>query len=113
MVVTDLSIQDIVALANSMRGMDTDNICTANRPRAGEDTYIDGVSYVFVYEDELAEMMERVNNGENPKGPQTMGQGGEDYATTGDLMSNASSDWSNGTATIASSEAESEETESE
>ena len=114
MVVTDLSIQDIVALANSMRGMDTDNIWTANLPSwAGEDTYIDGVSYVFVYEDELAEMMERVNNGENPKGPQTMGQGGDDSATTGDLVSNESSDWSNGTATIASSEAESEETESE
>ena len=32
---------------------------------------IDGVSYVFVYEDELKEMMERVDAGKDPKGPNT------------------------------------------
>lgn len=52
-----------------------------------------------MYEDELAEMMERVDAGEDPQGPQTMGQGDGQSATIGDLSENSSSDWSSGTAT--------------
>lgn len=106
MVVTDLSPQDIVSLVTAMRGMDTDEIWSANLPSwAGEDTYIDGQSYVFVHEAELAEMMERVDAGEDPQGPQTMGTGGEGQgATTGDLANNSSDDWAYGTATTSSGE---------
>ncbi len=107
MVVTDLSIQDIVSLANAMRGMNTDEIWTANIPSyAGASTMINGQSYVFVYEDKLEEMMERVDAGENPEGPQTMGEGGGS-ATIGDLSDNEARDWSNGTATTSGSEEES------
>ncbi|MBM6779729.1 LCP family protein [Collinsella tanakaei] len=115
MVVTDMSVQDIISLVNAMRGMNTDNIWTANLPSwAGEDTWIDGQSYVFVHEDELEEMMERVNAGEDPQGPQTMGTGGES-ATTGDLSNNEADDWAYGTATTSSSSSEedSEYTEEE
>ncbi|WP_019240039.1 MULTISPECIES: LCP family protein [Enorma] len=100
MVHTSLSVNDIIALVNAMRGMDTDSMYSANIPSwAGDDTYIDGQSYVFVYEDDLREMMERVDAGEDPQGPQTMGQGGDSSATIGDLSDNSSDDWSNGTAT--------------
>ena len=58
MLVTDMSVQDIVATVNAMRGMDVDGIYSANLPSYADDsTMIDGVSYVFVYEDELKEMM--------------------------------------------------------
>lgn len=100
MVHTSLSVDEILSLVNAMRGMDTDSMYSANIPSwAGEDTYIDGQSYVFVYEDELAAMMERVDAGEDPQGPQTMGQGDGQSATIGDLSENSSSDWSSGTAT--------------
>ena len=102
MVITDLSVSDIVSLINAMRGMDTDAIWSCNIPSwAGEDTYIDGISYVFVYEDELEEMMERVDAGEDPEGSQTSGSASES-ATTGDLEENSSEDWVNGTATTGS-----------
>ena len=105
-----MSIQDIAALANAMRGMNTDEIWSANIPSwAGEDTYVNGVSYVFVDEEALAEMMVRVEAGEDPKGPQTMGSTGESSATTGDLSNNEASDWSNGTATVSNSSTEAEE----
>ncbi len=105
MVHTSLSVTDILALVNAMRGMDTDSMYSANLPSwAGEDTYIGDVSYVFVYEDDLAEMMERVDAGEDPQGPQSMGTGGNgEGATIGDLSNNSSSDWSSGTATTGSS----------
>lgn len=100
MVHTSLSVDEILSLVSAMRGMDTDSMYSANIPSwAGEDTYIDGQSYVFVYEGKLAEMMERVDAGEDPQGPQTMGQGDGQSATIGDLSENSSSDWSSGTAT--------------
>ena len=112
MVVTDLSVQDIVSLANAMRGMDTDNMWSANLPSwAGEDTYIDGQSYVFVYEDKLKEMMERVDAGEDPQGPQSMGASSES-STVGDLGNNDSSSFSSGTDKSTSSSSE-EDTSSE
>ena len=94
MVVTDLSVSDIVALANTMRGMDTDKIWSANVPSTT--AMIDGVSYVIADEDELAEMMERVNAGEDPRGPQTSDITGES-STIGDLTANTYEDFSNGT----------------
>lgn len=114
MVHTSLSVDEILSLVSAMRGMDTDSMYSANIPSwAGEDTYIDGQSYVFVYEDELAEMMERVDAGEDPQGPQTMGQGDGQSATIGDLSENSSPDWSSGTATTSgnSEDEESEDTE--
>ena len=69
-----MSVQDIVSTVNAMRGMDVDGIYSANLPSyADASTMIDGVSYVFVYEDELKEMMERVDAGKDPKGPQYHG----------------------------------------
>lgn len=86
MVSTTLSVQDILAVANAMRGMDVDNMYVANLPSwAGEDTYVNGQSYVFVIEDELAAMMERVEAGENPEGPQTMGSDSSGDSTLGDI----------------------------
>ncbi len=112
MVVTDLSVQDIVSLANAMRGMDTEGMWSANLPSwAGEDTYIDGQSYVFVYEDKLKEMMERVDAGEDPQGPQSMGSSSES-STLGDLANNDSNSFSNGTDKSTSSSSE-EDTSSE
>lgn len=93
MVITDLSPTDIASLVNAMRGMDVDKMYSANLPSwTGEDTFINGQSYVFVYEDELKEMMKRVDAGEDPKGPQTAGQvsGG---GTIGDLSTNSNKDW--------------------
>ena len=111
MVITDLSASDIISLINAMRGMDTDAIWSCNIPSwAGEDTYIDGISYVFVYEDELEEMMERVDAGEDPEGSQTSGSSSES-ATTGDLEENSSEDWINGTATTSSDDESDDETD--
>lgn len=113
MVVTDLSVQDIVSLANAMRGMDTDNMWSANLPSwAGEDTYIDGQSYVFVYEDKLKEMMERVDAGEDSQGPQSMGSSSES-STIGDLANNDSDSFSSGTDKSTSSSSEEGDTSSE
>ena len=95
MVITDMSVQDILAVVNAMRGMDVDSIYSGNLPSYAD--YEDGVSYVFVDEDALAQMMERVNAGEDPKAPQTMGSEGTG-GTVGDLSNNTSEDWSNGTA---------------
>ena len=104
MVKTSLQVSDIVSLINAMRGMDVNSMYSANIPSwAGEDTYINGQSFVFVYEDKLEEMMERVDAGEDPQGPQTMGQGGDSGGTVGDLYENSNEDWRYGTATTSSS----------
>lgn len=104
MVKTSLQVSDIVSLINAMRGMDVNSMYSANIPSwAGEDTYINGQSFVFVYEDKLEEMMERVDAGEDPQGPQTMGQGGDGGGTVGDLYENSNEDWRYGTATTTSS----------
>ncbi len=113
MVVTDLSVQDIVSLVNAMRGMNTDEIWSANLPSwAGEDTYVNGQSYVFVDEDELKEMMERVDEGKDPQGPQTMGTTSSGSATLGDLANNTSNDWAYGNATTGGSESSSDSADS-
>lgn len=93
-VMTTLSPQDIISVANAMRGMDVANdMYVANVPSySDESTYINGVSYVFVYEDRLAEMMEKVNAGENPEGPQTMGDDTSGASTAGDIMTSDAED---------------------
>lgn len=93
-VITTLSVQDIVSVANAMRGMDVENdMYVANVPSyADETTYVNGVSYVFVYKDKLAEMMRRLDAGENPEGPQTMGEDTSGASTAGDIMTDSSSE---------------------
>lgn len=93
-VITTLGVQDIVSVANAMRGMDVENdMYVANVPSyAGETTNVNGVSYVFVYEDKLAEMMQRLDAGENPEGPQTMGEDTSGASTAGDIMTDSSSE---------------------
>lgn len=104
MVKTSLNVTDIVSLINAMHGMDVDNMYSANLPSwAGADTYINGQSFVFVDETALAEMMARVDAGEDPQGPQTMGTTGEGGGTVGDLYENSNEDWIYGTATTGSS----------
>lgn len=93
-VITTLGVQDIVSVANAMRGMDVENdMYVANVPSyADETTYVNGVSYVFVYKDKLAEMMRRLDAGENPEGPQTMGEDTSGASTAGDIMTDSSSE---------------------
>lgn len=93
-VITTLGVQDIVSVANAMRGMDVENdMYVANVPSyADETTNVNGVSYVFVYEDKLAEMMQRLDAGENPEGPQTMGEDISGASTAGDIMTDSSSE---------------------
>lgn len=93
MVLTDLGPSDIVALANAMRGMDTDGIVSANLPSYSDaTTMVNGQSYVFVNEEELAAMMEAIDRGEDPKGPQTMGTDTSGDSTIGDISGKSSSD---------------------
>lgn len=93
-VITTLNVQDILAVANAMRGMDVEqDMYVANIPSyANASTMVNGVSYVFVYEDQLVEMMARVDVGENPEGPQTMGQDTSGDSTLGDISSASSDD---------------------
>lgn len=93
-VITTLGVQDIVSVANAMRGMDVENdMYVANVPSyADETTNVNGVSYVFVYEDKLAEMMQRLDAGENPEGPQTMGEDTSGASTAGNIMTDSSSE---------------------
>lgn len=93
-VITTLGVQDIVSVANAMRGMDVENdMYVANVPSyADETTNVNGVSYVFVYEDKLAEMMQRLDAGEDPEGPQTMGEDTSGASTAGDIMTDSSSE---------------------
>ena len=105
MLTTDMSVEDIVSTVNAMRGMDVDGIYSANLPSyADASTTIDGVSYVFVYEDDLKAMMKRVEAGEDPKGPQTMGEGDGSGSTIGDLSKSTSDDWASGAASGSSDE---------
>lgn len=61
---TDMSVTDIVALATSLRGMNTDDMITAVMPsHTGSQG---GVSYVFVEEPAWSEMMEIINAGGDP-----------------------------------------------
>lgn len=65
-VTTDMSVTEILSLAISMYGMDTDEIMTAVAPSyTGTEN---GVSYVYLYEDEWEEMMARVDAGLDPEG---------------------------------------------
>lgn len=74
MVTTDMSPTDIVTLANVMRGMDASNdIYTCTIPSVTEE--VDGVSYVVADLPGLKSLMDKVDSGENPDGPNTMSEG--------------------------------------
>lgn len=61
---TDMSVTELVSLANSMRDMDAGSMKTAVVPsHSGME---DGVSYVFAEEPAWSEMMARVDAGEDP-----------------------------------------------
>lgn len=110
MLITSMSVDDIVGVITSLKGMDTDNIWSANLPSyADSTTMVNGKSYVFLYEDQVAEMMKRVEAGEDPKGPQTSGKSTGQSTTVGDLNNNSSDQWANGEATT-TSDASSEST---
>ena len=65
MVITDLSVSDIISLGTQMIGMNTDkDIYTAYVPSEG--TEIDGQSYVIADEDALAKMMKVIDVGDDP-----------------------------------------------
>lgn len=65
MLITDLSVGDIVALAPEMVGIDGEaGIHMSFAPSEPKD--IDGVSYVILDEDALGEMMELIDAGEDP-----------------------------------------------
>lgn len=72
MVTTDLSPTDIIALANTMRDMSTDDIYTCTIPSTTEE--VDGQSYVVADVKGLKELMDKVDVGEDPQGPSTMGE---------------------------------------
>lgn len=73
MVSTDLSVTEIADMANQMRGMDSSNIYSCTIPSTTKT--IGGVSYVIADDSQLAELMQRVNAGEDPQGPDTMDEG--------------------------------------
>ena len=74
MVTTDMSTADIVTLANVMRGMDTsDDIYTCTIPSVTEE--VDGTSYVVADLPGLKSLMDKVDSGEDPDGPNTMSEG--------------------------------------
>ena len=65
MVITDLSVSDIISLGTQMIGMNTDkDIYTAYVPSEG--TEIDGQSYVIADKDALAKMMKVIDAGDDP-----------------------------------------------
>lgn len=65
MVITDLSVSDIISLGTQMIGMNTDkDIYTAYVPSEG--TEIDGQSYVLADKDALAKMMKVIEAGDDP-----------------------------------------------
>lgn len=73
MVSTDLSVTQIASMINQMRGMDSANIYSCTIPSTT--ATISGQSYVVADSTQLAKLMERVNSGEDPQGPDTMNEG--------------------------------------
>lgn len=65
MVLTDMSVTDIVSLAEQFKGMDTSTIMTGVVP--SEPKTVGGVAYVIPFVDEWKEMMKRVDAGESPE----------------------------------------------
>lgn len=102
MLATDLGVDQIVALANAMKGMDTNAMYSCNVPSTT--ATIAGVSYVEADQEALKKMMTRVDAGQDPQGPQTMGTSAGDGAgsTVGDLSNNTSTDYVKGKATTSS-----------
>lgn len=64
-ITTDMSLTELLRLANDMKGMDDDALMTASMP--GEPQYIDGVSYVIVDEEAFAALIDRMSQGLPPE----------------------------------------------
>lgn len=74
MVKTDMSPTDIIALANAMRGIDSSTgIITCTIPSTTQT--VDGVSYVVADLSGLKTLMDKVDVGDDPDGPETMDEG--------------------------------------
>jgi LCP family protein required for cell wall assembly len=96
MTATNLSIADIAAIANSMRGMQESDIYTYSIP--SETTMIDGISYVVVDAYQTRELIAALNAGEYPDYSEQTYQGEipeaykpKDVATATDNMANQAS----------------------
>lgn len=113
MLVTTMDVDDIMGVMSALKGMDTDNMWSANLPSyADATTTINGKSYVFLYEDQVKEMMKRVEAGEDPKGPQTMGESSGESTTIGQLTDISSKQWAAGETASGSSDSGSAESSS-
>ncbi len=94
---TDLSVNDIIALAQTFQGMDVSNdMYSAEMPT--NSVYEDDLWYEQIDQQAWQQMMQRVNNGEPPT------TGNEVDAATGTILSNAGSE-STGTSSSTSSKA--------
>jgi LCP family protein required for cell wall assembly len=81
-VTTDMDVQDIVAVAQTLKGINaSDDIYSAVAPTTSE--YIDEISYQILDEDEWKEMIDRVNQGLPPT------EADEIDELTGTVLSNA------------------------
>lgn len=91
-IVTDMDVTDIVSLAISMRGLDTDSdIYTAMEPTYA-DHAADGGWYEYVIEDSWQYMMERVDAGLPPTEEDEVDQLGVVMASTGGADKDADAD---------------------
>lgn len=63
-VLTDMSVAEIIVIAQSMSGMTTESIYSAKAPATSK--YLDGIWWDFLDEDEWKVMMKRVEAGEPP-----------------------------------------------
>ncbi|MDY0339842.1 MAG: LCP family protein [Coriobacteriia bacterium] len=64
-ITTDMSLTELLSLANDMKAMDDESLMTASMP--GEPQYIGGVAYVIVDEDAFATLIDRVSQGLSPE----------------------------------------------
>ncbi len=63
-VLTDMDVGTMAGLAQSLQGLDSNNIYSGSMPKVSQ--YTDGVWYDFVYADKWTEMMQRVDAGLSP-----------------------------------------------
>lgn len=66
MVSTDLSVPDIISIANSLRGMNVQkDLYSANIPSYTKN--INGISFVIAKEDEVISLMKHIDKGQDPR----------------------------------------------
>ncbi len=64
-VTTDMSLTELLSLANDMKGMSDEALTTISMP--GEPQYIGGASYVIADEEAFAQIIERISQGLSPE----------------------------------------------